>query len=398
MTVQQISTYRENIQSEMSRHEKAIRDKYKMAGSIISKAGNIPIPVNNTLLKLLTYFIYEDELDFVISFKNRKSQTMDQLKESSGLSGFEINTKVQALAARGVIFNQPNRQGVMVYRLLPLINVGALEYAFMGKLEKNPRNQEISVLLDQLFQDLSDLIQKNYDILIPFFKKASPVDRTVPMTKNKVTGQRVRIIAGKSLDSPLEEIVTSEDVKEIIEKFDDIALGHCFCRHHKDMGGSPCRQTELRETCFTFGKSARYTSEQGFARMISKQEALEVLKRAEEDGLVHKAYHPNSDILRAETSICNCCRCCCANSVENMIVPITNATNFLAVVDPEVCTGCGTCSTKCHTSAAFIDVDGIAQIKTDRCIGCGVCASFCPENAIRLFEGRRIVRIIPERR
>lgn len=398
MTAQQISTFRDNMQTEMICNDKTLQDKYKMAGSIISKAGNTPIPVNNTLLKILTYFIYEDELDFIISFKHRKSQNIDQLKDSTGLSEDEIETKVQALASRGVIFNQPNRQGVMVYRLLPLMNVGTFEYAFMGELENNIRNQEISALFEQLFQDLSEMVQKNYDIIIPFFKKVPPVDRTVPTTENKVTGQRVKIMVGESLDLPVEKIVATEDVREIIEKFDDIALGHCFCRHHKEMGGNPCRQTELRETCFTFGKSARYTSEQGFARIISKQEALEVLERAEKDGLVHKAYHPNSDFHKAETSICNCCRCCCANSVENMIAPITNATNFLAVVDPDACTGCGTCLTKCHTSAAFIDVDGIAQIKTDRCIGCGVCASFCPENAVRLFEGRRIVRIIPERR
>lgn len=285
----------------------------------------------------------------------------------------------------------------MVYRLLPLMNVGTFEYAFMGELENNVRNQEISALFEQLFQDLSEIVQKNYGIIVPFLKKAPPVDRTIPATRNKVTGQRLKIMLRKSLESSVEKNVAAEDVRENIEKFDDIALGHCFRRHHKQIGGNPCRQTELKETCFTFGKSARYTSEQGVSRIISKQEALEVLERAEKDGLMHKVYHPNSDFHKAETRICNCCRCCCANSVENLIAPITSATNFLALVDPEACTGCGTCSTKCHTSAAFIDVDGIAQIKTDRCIGCGVCASFCPENAVWLFEGRRVVSISPER-
>lgn len=398
MSVQQINTNREKMSSGMSYHEKKIQDKFKMAGSIISKVGVTPIPVNATLVKLLTFYINEDELDFIIAFKDKKSQTMDQLKESSGLTETQIDAKVKALAARGVIFNQPNRHGVMVYRLLPLVNVGTFEYAFMRKLERNSRNQEISALFDQLFKDFSNIIQKNYDVIIPFFKKAPPLDRTIPLTENKTTGERVKIIVGKQLDSPVEHIFPTEDVEEIIDKFDEIALGHCFCRHHKDMEESPCQQTELRETCFTFGKSARYTSEQGFARMISKQEALEVLRRTEEDGLVHKAYHPNADINKAETSICNCCRCCCANSVENMIAPITNATNYMAVIDPDLCSGCGLCVTKCYTAAAFVDVDGIAQIKTERCIGCGVCASFCPENAVRLIEGPRIVRIIPERR
>ena len=64
--------------------------------------------------------------------------------------------------------------------------------------------------------------------------------------------------------------------------------------------GRSCTQTNERENCFTFGKSARYTSEQGFSRMISKEEAIQILMKAEDDGLVHKAYHPNFDITKDE--------------------------------------------------------------------------------------------------
>ncbi len=68
-------------------------------------------------------------------------------------------------------------------------------------------------------------------------------------------------------------------LENIINKFDDIAVGHCFCRQHKDLLGDPCKITDLRENCFTFGKSARFCVEQGFQRMISKDEALEILKK-----------------------------------------------------------------------------------------------------------------------
>ncbi len=375
-----------------------ITEKYKQAGEVIMMAGGTPVPVNDTLVKLLQYFISEDELDFVLAFKERKSQTLEQLKESTGLPEPEIVERANELAARGVIFNQPNSKGVMVYRLLPLLNVGTFEYTFMGKVEDNERNRQISALFNQLFGELAELLEKNYDDIVPQLMQAPPVDRTVPVAENKSTGDTIRIIVDESLDESVDRILPTQEVGALIDKFDEIALGHCFCRHHKDLSDEPCRQTDLRETCFTFGKSARYTSEQGFARMISRQEARDILKKAEADGLVHKAYHPNFDINKAETSICNCCRCCCGNSVENMIAPLANATNFLAVIDPQLCSGCGTCVEQCHTGAAFVDETGLAQRTPELCIGCGVCAAFCPENAISLRKGpTRIVRIPPKR-
>ena len=147
-----------------------IDEKYRKAGDIISKAGGTPVTVNDTLIKLLKFFIMEDEVDFIASFNDKKSQTMEQLKLSSGLAEEEITQKVKDLAGRGVIFNQPNSKGIMVFRLLPLLNVGTFEYNFMGKLEKNDRNMEIYSLFNKMFGDLQSMLQENYDSLIPFMR------------------------------------------------------------------------------------------------------------------------------------------------------------------------------------------------------------------------------------
>lgn len=375
-----------------------IREKYKIAAQAVGKAGGTPIPVNDTLLDILEYFIMEDELDFVAAFLNQTSQTMEQLKESSQLGEAEIEAKVKKLAARGVIFDQPNRKGVMVYRLLPLINVGTFEYTFMGPLEDNPRNREISALFKKLFEEFTELIEANYDSLMPMMMNAPPVDRTVPVTENRPTGKKIKVVVNQSVQTPVERIIPTQEVQAIIDKFDDIAVGHCFCRHYRDMLDRSCEQTDERENCFSFGKSARYTSSQGFSRLISKQEALAILKRAEEAGLVHKAYHPNFNTLKDETSICNCCRCCCGNSVVNSHTGVVNAAHYLVEIDTTLCTGCGTCVEMCHTFAATIGDDGKAQRDKDRCIGCGVCAAFCPENAVSLIEQERIVRIPAKRK
>jgi len=223
-----------------------------------------------------------------------------------------------------------------------------------------------------------------------------PIDRTVPVVKNK-DGEKIEITINRDLEVPTEQILPAQKIEEIIEKSDDIAVGHCFCRQQREVLGDPCKQIDSLENCFTLGKSARHTSNHGFARMVSKEEALEILKKCEEAGLVHKAYHLHSDIQKEEVAICNCCLDCCPNSRNVVFIPLNNATNFLAEINQDLCVGCQTCIEKCHMGAIELNDDNKAERIEEYCIGCGVCAYFCPENAISLTGGKRIVNVIPAR-
>ena len=363
----------------------------------IQKAGGTPPPTTPTLVELIKEVIKEDEIDFILAFNEKKSQTMDQLKETTGLSEDEINAKVEALAKRGVIFNQPNSKGMMVFRLLPLFNVGIFEYMFMKKLVISEDTKRIAALFTKMFDEHRELVKANYEDVVKMVKNIPPIDRTVPYTTNQDSGKSISIEINQSLGEMEEIKMPFQDVKDIIEKFDDIAVGHCFCRHHKDVIGDPCKQTDSRENCFTFGKSARYTSAQGFSRKVTKEEALAILTKAEEDGLMHKAYHPGFDSSRDETSICSCCSCCCGNAHSTTIAGTANEAWFMAVVDKELCVGCGTCVDKCNSDAINMGDDDKPVLNKDLCIGCGVCAHFCPENAIGLVQSRRVVYTTPPR-
>ena len=372
-------------------------DKYLKVVEAVNKAGGTPSPVTPTLIELIKEVIKEDETDFVLAFSDQKSQTMEQLQASTGLSQDEINAKVEVLAQKGVIFNQPNSKGVMVFRLLPLFNVGIFEYMFMKKLEITPENKRVAGLFTKMFDEQRELVKTHYDDVVKMAQTFPPVDRTVPYTTNVNSGEKISIQINKSLGAVEETAIPFQDVKEIVEKFDDIAVGHCFCRHHKDLLGDSCKQTDSRENCFTFGKSARHTSKQGFARLLSKEEALAILTQAEEDGLVHKAYHTGLDSSRDETSICSCCSCCCGNAAGNTIAGTASEAWFLAVVDKDLCVGCGECVTRCKSEALTMGEDGFPERDEGLCIGCGVCAHFCPENAIGLVQSKRLIRTIPPR-
>jgi ferredoxin len=379
----------------------SLEEKYSRAASVICKQGMVPFPVNDTVIAILKHIIEdaEDELDLIAAFRRKASQSMEELTASSTFSQDKIDQLTSRLAKKGLIFNQPSSTGVMVYRLLPLMTVGLMEYKFMGELKGDKNETRLAELFQKLLDEVRDQVQENYDNLIPMLKAAPPVDRTVP-TRTTEDGKIIKIIPlTREVEVPEEFILPSQSVEEIIDKFDEIAVGHCFCRQRRKVLGEPCGTEAPVINCFTFGKSARHTAAQGFARMVSKQEALSIMKEAEEAGLVHKAFHPGSKESRPETSICNCCKDCCdtLRLWRDGAFPLINATYYLSVIDPDMCTGCGICTERCPTEAIQLNTEGIAERDEGTCFGCGICARFCPEEAISLKEGFRKVTILPPR-
>ena len=375
-----------------------INAKYKQIGNILNKAG--PYILTDSVIEILKYSISEDNLDFLMAFKKRISQTMEQLKESiakyceNSYSEEEILKKVDQLAKCGVMFDQPNRHGVVVFRLAPIYR--QFEYTFMKKLEKTDEFIELARLFNESEKELAIIAQNDYDNLPNMVKGIPAQDRTVPIRENKETGEDIKIIVNEELEVPEEQIITTEDIKKLIEKFDDIAVGQCYCRQKEDFLGHTCKQDPPGESCFTLGKSARHTTKHGFTRLISKEEALKILKDIEDAGLVHKVYHLNSDLGKDEVAICNCCSCCCPTSKVSVTFPNVNIASFTVEIDQDLCTGCGTCVEKCFNQVLEINENGIAEKVEEECIGCGVCAYLCPEQAISLIKGpHRRVNIIP---
>jgi len=379
----------------------SLEEKYQLATGVVCKQGMFPFPVNDTTISIMKHVVEDeaDELDFICAFNHKPSQTSEELKSSNEFSEGEIDRLATSLAKKGLIFNQPNSAGVMVYRLLPLMNVGLMEYKFMGELRWDEEERQLAQLFQKLLDDVRDQVQENYDNLVPMLKSAPPVDRTVP-TRSTEDGKAIRIIPlDKTIDVPEEFILPSQSVEDIIDKFDEIAVGHCFCRQRRNVLGEPCDIDAPVVNCFTFGKSARHTVAQGFARMVTKDEARNIMREAEEAGLVHKAFHPGAKVSRPETSICNCCKDCCdtLHLWRDGAFPLVNSTYYLSVIDQDVCSGCGVCVERCPTDAIELNDNGTAERDKNSCFGCGICARFCPEEAISLKEGLRRVSVLPPR-
>lgn len=376
-------------------------EKIKAAAGVVCRQGMIPFPVSDSAAAIIDIVVgdNDEELDLMIAFKEKSSQTMEELVLSSGFPEKKAKIIAERLAKKGLIFNQPSSNGVMIYRLMPFMVVGLMEYIFMQELTGTEEEKQLARLFENMIRDLRERTQENYETMLPLFKQMPAIDRTVPSSVLE-EGKAIRKIkVDKTIEVPEEFILPSQSVKDIIEKFDDIAVGYCFCRQRRSVLEDPCDTHAPTLNCFTFGKSARFTAEQGFAKAVTKKEALKIMKEAEAAGLVHKAFHPGSRENSPETSICNCCKDCCdtLNLWRDGTLPLANSTYHLSVVDTDACTGCGICAEKCPTEAIQINDDGTAAVEDSACFGCGVCSTFCPENAISLKEGLRKVLIMPPR-
>lgn len=161
---------------------------------------------------------------------------------------------------------------------------------------------------------------------------------------------------------------------------------NCVCREAQGLVGRTCRVTDDHETCLSIGGTAVWLRRLRRARLVSKEQFLELLDRAERKGMV---LQPQNS--REPGFVCCCCPECCevlANA-RKLPRPVEYfQPNYQARVDGQRCTGCRTCLGRCPLGALSV-ADGVARVDPQRCIGCGLCVTTCREQAIRLHPADR---------
>ena len=188
-------------------------------------------------------------------------------------------------------------------------------------------------------------------------------------------------------------ILDYERATHIVEEAKYIGLGTCYCRHKMYHAGHPCEINAPWDVCLTFDNVARSLAEHGdYAKLISKEEAKEVLERSYESNLVQIG----ENVREHPAFICNCCGCCCeALQAARKFSPMqpVATTNYMPRVSAKTCIGCGKCAKVCPILAISMK-EGRPVIDGEICLGCGVCARNCPTKAISL-ERRPIQVITP---
>ena len=170
-----------------------------------------------------------------------------------------------------------------------------------------------------------------------------------------------------------------EKAEELVRNQEKCLVAPCICRREHAMEGKGCERPE--DMCLVFGNGAAYYERRGIGRVIDQKEALEILKRADETGLVLQPSNAKNVV-----NICCCCGCCCQvlKNIKRHPTPAkVVSTPFVAAVDVDRCEACGICVERCQMEALTLKNDSIF-LDLDRCIGCGLCVSTCSAGALTL--------------
>lgn len=271
----------------------------------------------------------------------------------------ELESILSNLAQRGLLFSRRMEDGETGYALQQF-GYG-FPQTFFWKGVNTPHAKRMAELIAQY--------SKRDQLYEAYGKTETKAFRYVP--------------ASQAIDPEEHAVFPFEMMKEVIKRVHRIALVHCPCRMTARFLGKGCNHPI--ENCMKYDELAEYLIEKEIGREISKNEALDILREAEEAGLVHLVDNAREGIKHT----CNCCGCCCWSvgtiRRRKILRDILMATYFLRETDKEKCTGCGKCVEICPVHVIKMEGD-FPVVDKEWCIGCGVCAVPCPSGAVRLHR------------
>jgi Na+-translocating ferredoxin:NAD+ oxidoreductase subunit B len=294
------------------------------------------------------------------------------------LGNASVETVRKRLEKKFRILYQPNKVAAILH---DMFMKGAISRSAMEPFKYSNAMLAIGMFENQLGDlsvEMMELVHQYFDegFNDEFFRSSLPQLRTSPHMKAIV---------------PEYNIATYDNMRAIVEKTDkSIQVANCVCKEGEAILGKPCKQTKDIEVCLMF--DAKNYLDRGKARSITKDECIEIINRAEREGLV---LQPGNSL--EPFCICLCCGCCCGvlTSAKKYSKPAELiAHNFYAKADSEKCNGCTICVKRCQMDAIRIE-NKTAIIDLDRCIGCGLCVSTCKKEALSLLEKTK--KTIPPR-
>ncbi|UCC76729.1 MAG: 4Fe-4S dicluster domain-containing protein [Anaerolineales bacterium] len=325
-------------------------DAYERLADRLSNTPNgLPRSPSGAELRLLAKMFRPEEAALA-SVMHLYREDVADIAARAGLDEKDANSILKRMARRGLIYGGRGKKG-LAFGLLPFV-IGSLE-------ESLPYlDEEMAQLFDTL------LVETKGDGLLgpgPALTRVIPVEQSV--------------------DAEV-ELLPYERASELLEKALSFGVRECICRKYKALIGEACDYERFNCLSFAPVEGAFLTEEH--VRPIERDEALRILREAEEAGLVHTTYNWQDGAY----FICNCCPCCCG--ITRGVVEFGRAhalahSDFYAAVEADECTACEACVERCHFGALSVP-DDVVVVDTMHCMGCGLCVSECPSDALRLVR------------
>jgi NADPH-dependent glutamate synthase beta subunit-like oxidoreductase/NAD-dependent dihydropyrimidine dehydrogenase PreA subunit len=281
--------------------------------------------------KILDPVVTNEMAEVGLGLKVRKFLTTTEIARKVNKTEDYCREQLWKLSDAGVCKVTKRKDGVDTW-FLPIWVPGIMEM-----MVANKENVEKYPVIAECFEEYT---RRRTAMLAPNMPIGNGLMRVIPVEK---------AISGETTARSFEEI------SEYIEKAYMLSVSDCSCRRSRRLMGEGCGHLE-KDMCIQLNDGAEYYVRTGKGRQIAKEEAYEILRRAEENGLVHEM--PNLDGPGEGLAICNCCGCSC----------------FALRVG------------EYYNAFDFIRSNYVSQIDTEKCVGCGQCVENCQVNALKLGQ------------
>ncbi|MHA1201938.1 MAG: ATP-binding protein [Candidatus Heimdallarchaeaceae archaeon] len=320
----------------------------KLAQHLNTIPNGFPETDDGSHIRLLEWIYDPDEAELASKLK-LMGETIEKLAKRVRIPVDELLRRLDIMIAKGQVKVRHTKKG-KTYASMPFV-VGIYEEQ-VHRMDKE---------FAQLFENYLQKIEG--DII---FSTTPTIHKVVPV--NKVIKTEL-------------EIHPYNQAEGMIKSAKSWGIRDCICKKQKDLINEPCSYPI--SVCLVFSKRENAYEDSHQTETITMERSLEILKEAEEVGLVHSTMN----VEEGHSYICNCCTCCCGvlRSVAEFNQPHAFVkSDYIMTVDVDACIGCGKCIERCQFDALEL-VDKKIQVK-DTCVGCGVCALVCPKSALELEE------------
>ena len=269
----------------------------------------------------------DDEADIAIAAGLRKERTAGYLAKKVGKTVEEVQPLLDNLVYYGIFRRSMDKAlGEDVY-YMQIFAPGILEMMVNQKelLETHP---EVGRAFDEYTRNLAAsmgaMIPDGYGLM--------------------------RVIPVESALEGIEGVSDYERISHYLDKYDRFSVSPCSCRASRSSLGDGCGHLE-EDMCVQMGRGAEHYIRTGRAREITREQALEIIQRAEENGLMHDMV--NIEEPGESAAICNCCACACFGLRVGLMFGARDAirSNYVAEVDEAKCVACGQCVETCPGNA-----------------------------------------------
>ena len=274
--------------------------------------------------------------------------TVSEVAEKAGKTPEETENILVSLFKKGVAFRSDRGQG-MYYKLAKTI-VQLHDATLLWEGANDEFFDAWKKVMDEEFSGFLRSMPESFQL--PSFMRVIPINENIEARN---------------------EVLTFEECEKMLSGSENIAVVKCPCRLSQKSCDSPV------EACIQINRGAEYVIDRGHGRSINMDEALEIIRKSRDAGLVQMTENRSKG-----NAICNCCSCCCEmfRLVERSGKKwILSPSRYKAKIGDK-CNACGDCIDICPVDA--VTVNEIAEVDADVCMGCGLCATACPEDVITL--------------